>query len=70
MPASAVFRRGYGFVTGLTYLYYTGYIEADEFSYGEKGLKMEGVVQSLAAFVLAWITFYTAMGHGLPEPTI
>lgn len=58
---------GYGLVTGLTYVYYAVYIEVDEFSFGEGGLKMEGLIPSLALYILVWTTCYTAMGHGLTD---
>lgn len=52
-------------MTGVTYLYYSGFVEADELSYGESGLKMEGLLPSLAVFLLAWIVTFTAMEHEL-----
>lgn len=54
---------GFGFVTGLTHMYYTIFIEADEMSYGESGLKMEGLMQSFGVFLLGWIIAYTGMEH-------
>lgn len=59
-------RRGFGLVMAITYVYYAGYIEADEMSFGDGGLKMEGLMPSLATFILAWTTVFTAMGHDLP----
>ena len=50
-------------MTCATYFYYTVFVEADELSYGESGLKMEGMLPSLAVFLLAWIVTFTAMGH-------
>lgn len=57
---------GFGFVTGLTHMYYTIFIEADEMSYGESGLKMEGLMQSFGVFLLGWIVTYTGMEHADP----
>eukprot|EP00904_Undaria_pinnatifida_P009050 jgi/Undpi1/5275/HiC_scaffold_2.g00556.m1 len=57
---------GFGLVMAITYVYYAGYIEADEMSFGDGGLKMEGLMPSLATFILAWTTVFTAMGHDLP----
>ena len=56
---------GFGFVTVATYLYYSGFVEADELSYGESGLKMEGMLPSLTVFLLTWIVTFTAMEHEL-----
>eukprot|EP00903_Cladosiphon_okamuranus_P011988 g11257.t1 len=56
---------GFGAVTGVTYWYYSGFVEADEFSYGESGLKMEGMLPSFAIFLLAWVVTFTAMEHEL-----
>ena len=53
----------------MTYFYYAGYIEADEYSFGESGLKYEGMMPSFAVFLLGWVTCYTGMGHGLTDPT-
>ena len=58
--------RGVGLVSGVTYLYYAGFIEADEFSFGESGLSKEGLVPSLALFLLSWTTVFTGMEHGSP----
>ncbi|CAM9222521.1 unnamed protein product [Hapterophycus canaliculatus] len=58
---------GFGFVTGVTYLYYSGYVEADEMSYGENGLKMEGLLPSFTVFLLSWIVTFTAKGHAAIE---
>lgn len=58
-------KRGFGVVTGVTYLYYSGFVGADEFSYGESGFKMEGLLPSLTLFLLTWIVTFTAMEHGL-----
>lgn len=57
--------RGFGFVTGVTYFYYAGFVEADEMSYGDNGLKMEGLLPSLALFLLTWTVSFTAFGHTL-----
>lgn len=56
-------------VTGLTYLYYSGFIEADEYSYGDTGFKTEGLMPSFAGFLLSWTVTFTAMGHALPVAT-
>lgn len=46
-------------------MYYSGFVEADELSYGESGLKMEGLLPSLTVFLLTWIVTFTAMEHEL-----
>lgn len=46
-------------------MYYTGFVGADELSYGESGLKMEGLLPSLTVFLLTWIVTFTAMEHNL-----
>ncbi|CAM9937535.1 unnamed protein product [Sphacelaria rigidula] len=48
---------------GFTRTYYTVFIEADELSYGENGLQMEGLLQSFGVFLLLWIMTYTGMEH-------
>lgn len=58
-------QRGFAFVTGATYLYYARFVEADELSYGDQGLKMEGLLPSLTVFLLMWILSFNAMGHVL-----
>lgn len=54
-------------MSGVTYFYYAAFIEADEFSFGDSGLKMEGLMPSLATFLLSWTVVFTAMGHDLPS---
>ncbi len=58
-------KRGFGAVFGLTLFYYTGFVEADELSYGENGLKWEGMLPSFAVFLLGWIVTFTAMEHDI-----
>ncbi|CAN0346203.1 unnamed protein product [Ectocarpus sp. 12 AP-2014] len=56
---------GFAFVTGATYLYYARFVEADELSYGDQGLKWEGLLPSLTVFLLMWILSFNGMGHVL-----
>ncbi|CAB1102399.1 unnamed protein product [Ectocarpus sp. CCAP 1310/34] len=58
-------RREFAFVTGATYLYYARFLEADELSYGDQGLKWEGLLPSLTVFLLMWILSFHSMGHVL-----
>lgn len=46
-------------------MYYSGFVEADELSYGDNGLKTEGLLPSLTVFLLTWIVTFTAMEHEL-----
>lgn len=48
----------------VTHAYYTFFIQADEMSFNESGLKMEGAMQAFAVFLLGWIVTFTVMGHG------
>lgn len=48
----------------ITHAYYTFFVEADEMSYSDNGLKMEGTFPAFAMFLLTWIVMYTAMGYG------
>ena len=44
---------------GITYLYYTRYLEIDDQDFNEQELLMEGVGNSVGLFLLSWILLYS-----------
>ena len=46
-------------IFGLTYLYYSRFLEVDEEDFNEQEIMMEGVGNSVGLFLLSWILLYS-----------